>query len=136
MEELLNLSLGQIAGSGISILLLLSLFIEIVPVKISPLGWIGSRLNQGVLQRVGALEKQVAEQTAISARARILRFGEELLRGVEHTKEHFDSILKDIKMYEAYCEKHREFENGITEPIIERIKEVYRDRLRKNDFLK
>ena len=92
---------------------------------------------------VAAVQKKVEdmsdaseEQAIINARARILRFGDELLHGQPlHSKEHFDSILKDCQAYENYCKAHDKFENGITGPTIERIRSVYKERLEKNDFL-
>lgn len=75
------------------------------------------------------------EQAMINARARILRFGDELLHKVRHSKDHFDSVLKDAKTYENYCREHQNFENGVTEPTIQRIRDVYDACLESNDFL-
>ena len=88
-----------------------------------------------VQQKVVALSDASDKQAAINARARILRFGDEVLHGKAHTKDHFDSILKDAKMYERYCASHENFENGVTEPTIQRIQDVYKERLERNDFL-
>lgn len=116
----------------------------------------GRIINGEVLEKVSSVEAELASvksdvavvqqkvekaaeasdaQAAISARARILRFGDEVLHGQRHTKDHFDSVLRDAKMYEVYCSGHPEFENGVTEPTIKRIKAVYSERLEKNDFL-
>ena len=69
-----------------------------------------------VKNEVSAVQRKVMEmsdasdeQAAINARARILRFGDEVLHGKNHTKDHFDSILKDSKMYEQYCLSHSAF---------------------------
>lgn len=88
-----------------------------------------------VQQQVEAMSNASDEQAAITARSRILRFGDEVLHGQLHTKDHFDSILKDARMYEQYCETHKNFENGVTEPTIKRIKDVYRETLKNNSFL-
>lgn len=89
-----------------------------------------------VQEQVEAMSRASAEQATINARARILRFGDELLHGQPlHSKDHFDSILKDCKAYENYCKTDDDFENGITEPTIERIRAVYKERLEKNDFM-
>lgn len=93
-----------------------------------------SRLND-IETKVVESSEEAREQAAISARARILRFGDEVLHGKDHSKDHFDSVLRDTKMYTDYCVQHPEFENGVTGPTIARIKEVYHDRLVKNDFL-
>ena len=89
----------------------------------------------GVQKKMEEMSSSSGEQAAISARARILRFGDEVLHNQKHTKDHFDSVLRDAKMYSRYCASHPDFENGVTEPTIERIKAVYADRLAKNDFL-
>lgn len=117
---------------------------------------IGRLFNGEVLDKVTSLEKKVSameeadakmqekvnevseainEQSAINARSRILRFGDEILHNARHSKDHFDSTLRDIRMYETYCKAHPDFENGVTEATVERIKEVYQERLEKNDFL-
>lgn len=75
------------------------------------------------------------EQAMISARARILRFGDELLHKVRHSKDHFESVLRDARHYELYCQAHEHFENGVTEPTIKRIRDVYEACLETNDFL-
>lgn len=85
--------------------------------------------------KVEAMAADAKEQAAINSRARILRFGDEVLHEQRHSKDHFDSVLRDAKAYENYCKEHPEFENGVTEPTISRIKAVYADRLSKNDFL-
>lgn len=89
----------------------------------------------GVQEKMDEISSSTGEQAAISARARILRFGDEVLHNIKHTKDHFDSVLRDAKMYGRYCASHPDFENGVTEPTIERIKAVYAERLEKNDFL-
>lgn len=120
--------------------------IEISPLKVNPWRAIGKTIakmiNGEVLERIATLDTEikqlrddVAEQAAISARARILRFGDEVMRGIRHTKDHFDQILRDIKVYDRYCKEHPEFENNVTEIVSARIKDVYAERLAKNDFL-
>lgn len=86
-------------------------------------------------EKMCAISNTVDEQAAISARARILRFGDEVLHKRQHTKDHFDSILRDAKNYGDYCDAHPNFENGVTGPTIDRIKAVYAIRLENNDFL-
>lgn len=133
-----------LAGGG-GIVLLLTL-IEISSIKINP--WsalgraIGRAINGEVLEKVGALEADVQgikddieEQAAVNCRARILRFGDEVLHNDRHSKDHFDQILRDIAKYECYCKTHPDFENNVTELTGQRIKEVYMRQLHDNDFL-
>lgn len=51
------------AGSIVSIVVLLGMFIEITPVKFSPLNWLGKRLNRATLEKVEKIEQ---EQTKLS----------------------------------------------------------------------
>ena len=68
-------------------------------------------------------------------RIRILRFADEISHEVRHSKDHFDQTMDDITKYEKYCEDHPKFPNGITKSSIELIKETFKERMRKNDFL-
>ena len=140
------MTLQEIITGGGGIALVVLTLIQIAPIKINPLGAIakalGRAMNQDVLAKVDSLEEKLdhlkhetEEERAVSCRARILRFGDEVLHGQKHTKDHFGQILLDIKKYEDYCKVHPEFQNGVTEPTSERIKAVYRERLEKSDFL-
>ena len=132
-----------IGGGGIVVLMTL---LEISKIKINP--WsaigraIGRAINGEVLDKVGALEAEVQgikddieEQAAVNCRARILRFGDEVLHNDRHSKDHFDQTLRDIAKYELYCKDHPDFENNVTELTGQRIKEVYMRQLHDNDFL-
>lgn len=116
------------------------------PIKIDPwkwlFGWIGRAINGEVLERVGKmdvrlekLEGKVDESEAKAARVRILRFGDEVLHGKLHSKEHFDQVLLDIVEYEQYCDDHKDFQNGVTPATSKHIKKIYAERLENNDFL-
>lgn len=89
----------------------------------------------GVRDKVDRVQDAAEERAAVAARTRILRFGDEVLHGVRHTKDHFDSILRDAQDYRDYCDTHEHFRNGVTEPTIRRIEEVYQKCLETNDFL-
>ena len=39
-------------------------------------------------------------------RARILRFSDELRRGISHSEESFNNVLEDIDNYISYCTQH------------------------------
>lgn len=131
-------------NSGIMciILIIIASLVEIAPVKINPWSWIGRVLNKDVMQKVEKIEKDVAdvkkevgENTAVSSRYRILRFDDELLHGIKHTKEHFDQILLDIDVYEKYCDSHPQFRNNLAVLAIDHIKTVYQKCSQDNLFL-
>lgn len=140
------MTLKEVLLDGGGALLVLLTIIQIAPVKINPWSALakafGRAINGEVLEKVGKLESELqgvrsgmAEEKAVTCRARILRFGDECLHGEQHTKDHFDQTLRDIAVYERYCEEHPEFENNVTEMTSDRIKEIYRRCLSTNDFL-
>ncbi len=139
---------------GWAVIAVLMSMIEIAPIKINPwsalLKYIGSKLNgelqkdiQSIKTDVQTLDKKieaVRESSEVievkQSRVRILRFDEELLKGEEHTKEHFNQILDDIDLYESYCDKHEGFHNGIARHAIRHIRYTYDELGKKRAFYK
>ena len=137
----------------VTVLMIAATFLEVSKIKVNPWSWvasvIGRALNHDVIQQMQRLDERMerlenrqdkadaaaGERAAISQRARILRFGDELLHDERHTKEHFDEILRDIKRYECYCAAHKEFENGTTVATTKYIKDTYSRLLESHDFL-
>ena len=74
-------------------------------------------------------------RTADGHRARILHFNNELLRDIGHTQEEFFEVLAEIDAYEKYCREHPEYPNNRAVLAIDNIQEVYKERLKKRDFL-
>lgn len=147
------MSIGEIlAGSGGALLILLTL-VQIAPIKLNPwsrlVKWLGKELNTDVAQKVDKLEVSVTELAKKQeeaerrtekrdidlCRTRILRFADELRRGVEHSEEFFDQALDDITVYENYCKTHAGYENNKAVAAIQKIERTYQERLDKNDFL-
>lgn len=131
---------------GAGIIAVLALFIKIPKVEVNVYGWLlrklGNALNGEVLKRLDAVEKALAEherlegqKDARNSRQRILRFNDEVLQGVKHSKEHFDDVLSDIDTYEDYCEAHPDYPNNRAVMAIENIKKIYQKRLTERDFL-
>ena len=153
MEWIMNATIGQLIGGGLSLIFALSMFIEITPIKINPisdlLSWIGKRTNKDIDNRLKTLEQKVEdisekqekneakmqEQEAINCRIRILRFSDEIRRNIKHSQESFDQTLSDITKYEQYCKDHPEFENKKTVLANKRISEAYDKCVSDNDFL-
>ena len=116
--------------------------VEISPIKINPWSWMGKVLNKDILHKLEKVEKDVAEVkrevgegSAVTSRYRILRFDDEILHDVKHSKEHFDQILLDIDVYEKFCEEHPDFKNNLAVMAIKHIKEIYQKCSRENSFL-
>ena len=141
VEEIKELLLN---GGGIVFILLT--LVEITPIKINPWSWVGKKvgrmLNGEVLNEVNNLKQELTDHKAKSeerhatlCRAHILRFGDEVLHGIPHSKEAYDNILLDIDSYEEYCEKHPGYKNNIAVQTIKHIKRKYQEHIDKNDFL-
>lgn len=103
---------------------------------------LGRTINGEIMVKVDKLSddleahiKQEELDTMRFTRQRILRFNDEVITGKRHSQEHFDEILNDINIYEAYCSDHPEFKNNKAVIAIETIKEVYKDCIEDHDFL-
>ena len=80
-------------------------------------------------------EGEESEKDAMGARRRILRFNDELLREERHSKEYFDDILEDLKIYDAYVKSHPSYINGRTEMAEKNIRRCYELCMEKHSFL-
>lgn len=140
------MNIKELLTSGGGVLLILLTLIQIAPVKINPWSWlaknIGKAINGEVVEKVDNLSTDIRnlrdeceEREATACRTRILRFGDEILHDVRHSKEHFDQILIDITAYENYCASHPDFRNNVAVATIKRINQVYARCIRDNDFL-
>lgn len=139
-------SVKQISLYGSGAIIVLMTLIQISPIKVNPWSWIGRSIgraiNSEVLEKVADLSRDVKknkadddEQWATLSRTHILRFGDELLHGVSHSKEHFNQVLLDISKYEHYCDTHPDYINSIATATIKQIKKTYQKCLDENNFL-
>ena len=147
----MNIQEILLGGSG-AVIVLLSI-VEISPIKINPWSrlakWLGRAINADVIKELEAVKTTQAEtkkqleahistndkREADNCRARILRFNNELIREIPHTKEEFVEVLKDIDDYERYCREHTDYANGRAVHAIANIGRVYDERLAQHDFL-
>lgn len=136
----------QIAEIAVGALLALATVVEISPIKFNP--WsaiakaIGRAINADVLAELKQTNEKLDEhiraddeRNADMRRTRILRFNNELIREIPHTKEDFIDVLADIDDYEAYCREHPTYKNNRASHAIANIGRAYDDRLYKHDFL-
>ena len=134
------MSVQEILTGGGGLLLVLMTLIQVAPVKINPWSWLAKAIGKAM--GIEAIEKKLDahidmddRRTADGHRARILHFNNELLRNIGHTKEEFIEALTEIDAYEKYCDKHPEYPNNRAVLAIENIREVYKERLKRHDFL-
>lgn len=141
------MSIEEIISYGGGTLLFLMTLIQIAPIKMNP--WsaiakaIGKAINADVLKELDTVKKDLADhmkanevRNADEHRARILRFNNELLRDISHTKEEFIDVLADIDFYERYCRDHKDYKNNRAVHAIANISRSYDERLRRHDFLR
>ena len=134
------MNLYEILTDGGSLLLVLMTLVQLAPVKINPWSWLAKVIGKAM--GLEAIEKKLDahilmddRRCADGHRARILHFNNELLRGIEHTKEEFIEALAEIDAYEHYCAGHPEYPNNRAVLAIENIRSNYKERLQKHDFL-
>lgn len=89
---------------------------------------------KGIKSAIEALSDKVDRNQAILARTHILRFDDELINGIDHSKEYFSQQLQDIDTYEAYCKLHPDFKNNYAVIASEHIKKVYSELLDKGEW--
>jgi hypothetical protein len=137
---------GELVGYVLLFITGVSAIIEKTSKTVKPLTKvaraIGRAINGELMEKVDSLEQKVEKmdqeehlQRAKDARTRVLRFGDELIHDVRHTKEHFDDVLRDITEYEKYCDEHPKFENDQMHITAEHIKETYHRCLKEHSFL-
>ena len=149
-----NLNIGNLSFIVIMVLSL----VEISPIKINPwsvlIKWIAKLLGivdlktemVQVRDRMDELEKKIDQmkiseeekeqlKEALAARRRILRFNDELLLKIKHSKEMFNDILKDITDYDNYCRTHPDFVNQRAVFAEQNVGKEYKKCMEENDFL-
>lgn len=141
------MSIQEILLGGGGVLLFVMSVVQIAPIEIKPWSAIarafGRAINAEVLRDLKTVKQDLTDHIRIDGerdadehRARILRFNNELLRDIPHTKEEFIDVLADIDFYEQYCRDHENYKNNRAVHAIANISRVYDDRLREHDFLK
>lgn len=85
---------------------------------------------------VREISERVDTTSATNARTRILRFDDELINGIHHSKEYFQQTLEEIDTYELYCEKHPNYKNSACVLAIEHIRSVYTRLLDERAFIR
>ena len=134
-------------GVGIlgSILIVGSLLIEVLPVKINPIGsllsYIGKNINKEVNTKIDNLSDTLnthvstyTERWLNDLRWQILNFANECARGINHTREHFNFIMAKCDDYEKYI-RMKNLSNGITVEAMSIIRKSFSEHLHDNSFL-
>jgi len=104
--------------------------------------WVSNQGNKEIKAEVKKIRVEFGElkeadelKEIKNARRRILRFNDEIINHVKHSREYFDDILEDVNAYESYCRNNPDFRNGKAALAIENIERVYRECMKEGKFL-
>lgn len=130
LDFIKNLSLS----GWTSLLAVFCLLIEVTPLKINPIGWLGRHLNASMNERVDKIEKKLDNHITDGYRNYILSFQDKLIKDSTFTMEEWKKAIASCSDYEKYCE-----ENGITNDVVSQaitfIRNEYQDALAHHNFL-
>ena len=127
------------------ILAILSIFIQVSPIKINPwtafFRWLSNAINSGtnkkldgLLKKVDAIEANVTENEKDRIRWEILDFANSCRNTRRHTRDEFQHIITLNDKYRRLLEQTND-KNGVFEVEMEYIKDQYAEKLKTNDFL-
>lgn len=130
MRELINYF-----GAGGVVALFLSVFVEISPIKINPISWLGSLFNKDIMKSMNKINEKLDDHIVKSFRNDILSFQEKLLFDDSRTftREQWNVIIDTCKKYEEYC-KDNDIQNGQIEEATIYIRASYQKALMKKNF--
>ena len=134
LKTLENISPGHV----VLVLALLSVFVEIVPVKISPLSaalkWAGDCFNGDLKKRMDEISNTIDENEIDRIRWEILDFANSCRNGRRHTQDEFDHIIELYAKYHIILDR-RNKTNGIIDLEYDYIVRLYKQCQDKNSFL-
>lgn len=112
-------------------LAVLGVVVEVTPIKVSPLKWIGRRLNselredvQNIEKRISDLEQKQVQKDIEAKRKLILDFANSLRQDKKHTVEEYENVIRTIDDYILLCEKYN-IKNGYINIQAKYINDTY-----------
>ena len=122
-----------------SILVALSLFIQWTPsIKWNPwtslFKWVGNVINGDIRKTITSMAKAIDDNEKDRIRWEVLDFANSCRNDRRHSKDEFEHIVALNKKYNGLLKKTGD-SNGVFEAEYEYIEDLYKERLRKNDFL-
>ena len=81
--------------------------------------------------KIDTLDRKVDDSSAKQARARILRFSDELQTGRKFSKDSFNQTFSDISDYKNHCKRYEDFPNSQAEAAIKNVVKVHAELLEK-----
>lgn len=147
------LDIFQLASDHTSIVVVWALIamsvIEVSKIKINPISWLCNLLFKKIIEEIketkeetkslrlefDRFKKEQAFNEATASRRRILRFNDEAVFGLKHTREHFDEIIADIDNYESFCKENPDYQNNKGKMAMHNIKSIYQKCINDNTFI-
>lgn len=87
---------------------------EVLPIKFSPLRWLGNRLNKSTNERIDKIKSQVDRmeyendmRDLRNVKSRIHQYGQSIRKGEELTEEIIKSAFDDLDVYDFYKYKYK-----------------------------
>lgn len=111
-------------------LLVLGMLVEITPIKLSPLNYIGKHLNKSTNDRLDRLEKKVDWNDIDTIRNRIIANEALLRKGEVFTEKQWENVYKDINKWINYHDTYKDL-NGFLKVVIENIDTHYKNQTLK-----
>lgn len=113
----------------------LALFVQITPgIKFNPLTALGNLFLGSVRKDIKGIQSQVDENEKDRIRWEVLDFANSCRNGRKHTKDEYQHIITLNSKYKKLLEKTGD-QNGVFDAEYEYIRNLYRERQEKNDFL-
>ena len=145
IEGLQAMTAGEIAGNATLLLVGLSAFVEITPIKFNPitavLQWIGNKFNGPVMDKLSAQDKAMVEIRDVvddneidRIRWEILDFANSCRQGKKHTRDEFVHIVELNAKYHKILER-RKLTNGVIDLEYNYIVKIYEECQAKDSFL-
>lgn len=134
-----------LGGNWIPVGIILSLVVDISPIKINPwksfLKWLGHAITADVMKEIREIKATQKEQQATidenekdRIRYEVLDFANSCRRGVHHTKDEFEHIISLHSKYERLLKKTND-ENGVFTEEYKYILEIYHECQREDKFV-
>ena len=134
-----------LGGNWIPVGIILSLVVDISPIKINPwktaFKWIGQLITADVMKEIREIKETQKEQQATidenekdRIRYEVLDFANSCRRGVHHTKDEFEHIISLHSKYERLLKKTND-ENGVFTEEYKYILEIYHECQREDKFV-
>ena len=87
---------------------------EVLPIKFSPLRWLGNRLNKSTNERIDKIQGQVDRmeyendmRDLRNVKSRIHQYGLSIRKGEDLTEEMIKSAFDDLDVYDFYKDKYK-----------------------------